>query len=101
MTCKKAREFLSKKKMDVEIIDIRKNPVSAHQTLKIVRGAQNAVAIKGKKIITLDLSKNGSSQKEILDSFLGRSNTMRAPVLIVGNHIVGGFDAQTYSAILK
>ena len=99
MGCEKAREFLSRKKIEPQLIDVRKKPVSAAEALKLVRKAKKAYAKKGSKVVVLDLSKKVSNE-EILEHFLGRSGTMRAPVVQVGDAIFAGFDEQGYLELL-
>lgn len=49
---------------------------------------------KGKKILTFDLEADRPSDEEILDLILGRSGTLRAPSLRVGDTFVVGYNAE-------
>ena len=49
---------------------------------------------KGKKILTFDNLRN--EHKQILDSILGRSGTLRAPTLQIGDQLIVGYNEELY-----
>ena len=49
---------------------------------------------KGKKILTFDNLRN--EHKQILDSILGRSWTLRSPTLQIGDQLIVGYNEELY-----
>ena len=49
---------------------------------------------KGKKILTFDNLRN--EHKQILDSILGRSGTLRSPTLRIGDQQIVGYNEELY-----
>ena len=49
---------------------------------------------KGKKILTFDNLCN--EHKQILDSILGRSGTLRSPTLQIGDQLIVGYNEELY-----
>ena len=49
---------------------------------------------KGKKIVTIDLADARPSDDELLELMLGRSGSLRAPSLRVGDRFVVGYNAE-------
>ena len=49
---------------------------------------------KGKKILTFDNLR--SEHKQILDSILGRSGTLRSPTLQIGDQLIVGYNEELY-----
>ena len=49
---------------------------------------------KGKKILTFDNLRN--KHKQILDSILGRSGTLRSPTLQIGDQLIVGYNEELY-----
>ena len=49
---------------------------------------------KGKKILTFDNLRN--EHKQILDSILGRSGTLRSPTLQIGDQLIVGYSEELY-----
>ena len=49
---------------------------------------------KGKKILTFDNLRN--EHKQILDSILGRSGTLRSPTLQIGDQLIVGYNEELY-----
>ena len=49
---------------------------------------------KGKKILTFDNLRN--EHKQIPDSILGRSGTLRSPTLQIGDQLIVGYNEELY-----
>ena len=49
---------------------------------------------KGKKILIFDNLRN--EHKQILDSILGRSGTLRSPTLQIGDQLIVGYNEELY-----
>ena len=61
--------------------------------------AKTMVVSKGKKV--MEFAGGNKASEEALDAMLGSTGTLRAPVAVVGKHILVGFNEDTYSAALK
>ena len=55
---------------------------------------------RGKKLVHFDLKKE-YDQDEIAGLILGRSGTLRAPVLRVGKKLIVGFNEEAIGQVLK
>ena len=61
--------------------------------------AKTMVVSKGKKVMEFAGGKNAS--EEALDAMLGSTGNLRAPIAVVGKHILVGFNEDAYSAAFK
>ena len=96
---KNAREFLLTQKIDFVSHDVRKNPLDEQQTLELLKQKTDFYEKKGKKIIHIK-SADKPSQDQLCKMFLGRSGTLRAPVLTKDNWIIAGFTEEIYSELI-
>jgi arsenate reductase-like glutaredoxin family protein len=55
---------------------------------------------RGKKLVRFDLKK-GYDEDEVAGMILGRSGTLRAPVLRVGKKLIVGFNEEALGEVLK
>lgn len=55
---------------------------------------------KGKKLVHFDLKKD-YDEDEVAGMILGRSGTLRAPVLRVGKKLIVGFNEEALGEVLK
>ena len=58
-------------------------------------------AAKGKKVVVVDLKKDGLSEDEIMKLVLGPTGNLRAPTLRVGKTLVVGFNEEMYDSVLN
>ena len=58
-------------------------------------------AAKGKKVVVVDLKKDGLSEEELLKLVLGPTGNLRAPTLRVGKTLVVGFNEEMYNGVLN
>lgn len=93
------REFLARNKIEFNFEDVRKEPVSEADTLKLVRSYKHAYAKKGQKLLSFDPAK--AKDEEILKAFIGNSGTLRAPTLAIDDTLIGGYDEALYDKLLK
>lgn len=98
--CKGAKELLSQNENNVNIIDVRKEPVSAEKAEEILSGVTTLHAKIGKNIKTFDLEKEKLSETDFKKAVLGRSGTMRAPVIVKGKTMVAGYDEERWLALI-
>ena len=61
--------------------------------------AKTMVVSKGKKVMEFAGGKKAS--EEALDAMLGSTGNLRAPIAVVGKHILVGFNEDAYCAALK
>ena len=61
--------------------------------------AKTMVVSKGKKV--MEFAGGNKASEEALDAMLGSTANLRAPIAVVGKHILVGFNEDTYSAALK
>ena len=101
MTCKKTQEFLAKVKIEAaEMVDAKKNTVSAAKALELAREVDEIVATRGKKVIRLDLRKTRPDTETLKSLLIGPSGNLRAPTLRIGRTLLVGFDEATYREFL-
>jgi len=96
-----AREFLLRNKVAYRNHDVRKDPIDPVTTLAIVRACDEVFVKWGRGVLHRELRKEQMSDEEILKHFLGRSGTMRAPVLRTPAGIMAGFEESVYRRLLK
>ena len=49
----------------------------------------------------MEFAGGNKASEEALDAMLGSTGNLRAPIAVVGKHILVGFNEDTYSAALK
>jgi len=81
-----------------EVVEARKEKIEADGAWELLRGASEIVAAKGKKVVRFPAD---SPRQEILAQVLGRSGTLRAPTVRVGDRFVVGFNEELYPGALR
>ena len=79
---------------------MRAAPVMEDEALEIVRAARTLLTKNGTTVREIDLKREKPDDEELKKLVLGRSKTMRAPALRVGDKIMIGFDEDTYLELL-
>ena len=69
------------------------------QALRLARSMRRVIATRGKRVVTLDLSKRPTDD-ELAHAILGPSGTLRAPAMVKGKTLVVGFDPAVYEEVL-
>jgi len=101
MTCKKTQEFLAQEKIEaVEMVDAKKNTVSAARALALAREVDEIVATRGRQVIRVDLRKEKPDAETLKKLLIGPSGNLRAPTLRMGKTLLVGFDEETYRKLL-
>lgn len=67
----------------------------------VLDGVADVYSTKGRKVIHLNIKEENPAREEVLDLLMGRSGTLRAPVIKHRNALIVGFDEETYSQVLK
>lgn len=66
-------------------------------SLALLDGASKVIVARGKKLLEFDMA--DADTDEIAGVILGRSGTLRAPAMRVGDTFVVGFHADGYEAL--
>jgi arsenate reductase-like glutaredoxin family protein len=62
----------------------------------LIRDAKTVSVAKGKK---LDVFERGSAADEIVPKMLGSTGNLRAPIIVVGDRVVVGFNEDVYREV--
>ena len=71
------------------------------KALSLLGAASDLWAARGKKVVKVNLKKDGLSDEELLKLVLGPTGNLRAPTLCVGKKVLVGFNEEMYEAVLK
>jgi hypothetical protein len=74
--------------------------VKGDQALAVLAGADELYAIKGKRVVRVDLRKGRRDRALLLELLLGPTGNLRAPTLRKGRTLLVGFDEATYRLVL-
>lgn len=77
------------------IADARKETMRAEEAWQLVQHAEEVVVGKGKKVLRLRPQQAG--KEAVLAEVLGRSGTLRAPVLQLGKRFLVGWSEPLYA----
>lgn len=83
-----------------EVVDAKKKRYDAKAVAAILDGVTEIHAMKGKRIVHLQLASKKVKKKDVLAAILGPFGTLRAPAFRRGSTLIVGFDEGTYQAIL-
>jgi len=81
----------------VEIVsygNANKEKLDQKEVERLLVQVKKVKVAKGKKILTFDNLRN--EHKQILDSILGRSGTLRSPTLQIGDQLIVGYNEELY-----
>src|SRR5664279_2260291 len=102
MTCGKTQEFLASHKVSAdEQIDARKKTYKEKEALALAADADELYAMKGKKVVHLELKNERPDDATLLSVMLGPTGNLRAPTLRKGRTLIIGFEEETYKKLLK
>ncbi len=73
-----------------QVVDARKSAISGEDAWNLMAGFDEIVVAKGKTCVVFNPAKD--SKEAILSLALGRSGTLRAPALQVGNRLLVGYN---------
>ncbi len=66
----------------------------------LLDGVTDLYSTKSRKVIHLNLKKEKPAREDVLALAMGRSGTLRAPVIKHRNTLIVGFDEDTYTKVL-
>ena len=80
-----------------QIADARKETLAEDAAWDLLAGAREIIIAKGKQLLTFD--PRSDSREAILAEALGRSGTLRAPTLKMGDRLVVGYGEALYAQL--
>ena len=81
-------------------MDAKKQTVKGDQAISVLAGVDELYAIKGKRVVHVDLRRGRPDQAALLELLLGPTGNLRAPTLRKGRTLLVGFDEATYAKVL-
>lgn len=81
-----------------QVVDARKEALAGEEAWKLLTGVSEIIVASGKKCLRFDPRQN--SKEEILHQTLGRTGTLRAPTLLVGDRLLVGYNEALYTQFL-
>ena len=77
------------------VADARKASLAEEEAWQVLSAAREIIVAKGKKRLVFDPRRD--SREAILKETLGRSGTLRAPTLRIGDRLLVGFNDELYA----
>ena len=77
------------------VADARKASLAEEEAWQVLAAAQEIIVVKGKKRLVFDPRRD--SRETILKETLGRSGTLRAPTLRIGDRLLVGYNDELYA----
>ena len=77
------------------VADARKASLAEEEAWQVLSAAREIIVAKGKKRLVFDPRRD--SRETILKETLGRSGTLRAPTLRIGDRLLVGFNDELYA----
>jgi arsenate reductase-like glutaredoxin family protein len=78
-----------------------KTRIGRDDALKLLKGVERLVAVKGKKVVEFDLKRDEPDEETLLGCLMGPTGNLRAPTARVGKTLIVGFNEETYRRILE
>src|SRR5580692_10600556 len=102
-TCRKAKAFLEKKKVELETRDIGKNRLSVEELDNLIgkRDHRKFLNTRNELYRSRKMGENPPSRDEALKLMAAEPNLIRRPVALRGAEIVLGYDEDALSQIAK
>jgi len=80
------------------VVDARKAALAGEEAWNLLAGVNEIIVASGKKQLRFDPHQD--SKEDILKQTLGRSGTLRAPTLLMGNRLLVGYSDTLYAHYL-
>ena len=101
MGCKKAQGFLEQNDLAVGTkVDANKEKHGRDRALALAKSVAKVVVGKGKKVVTIDMTKDPPDDDTLAGMLLGPTGNLKAPTLRKGNMLLVGFSAEAYQQVL-
>ncbi|QEL20954.1 ArsC family (seleno)protein [Limnoglobus roseus] len=99
-TCKRAQAYLVPAGVTAAtVVNATKERIDAKKALQHLAGVEKLIAVKGKRIETLDLKHDRPDDDAILALIMGPTGNLRAPTAKVGTTMVVGFTDDAYRQV--
>jgi len=80
------------------VVDARKTALAGDEAWNLLAGVNEIIVASGKQQLRFDPRRDG--KEEILKQALGRSGTLRAPTLLMGDRLLVGYSDTLYAHYL-
>ena len=102
-TCRKAKAFLEKRKVDLDLRDLGKDRMSVEELDKLIgkRDHRQFLNTRNELYRTRKMAQNPPSREEALKLMAAEPNLIRRPVVLRGSDIVIGYDEEGLKRIAK
>ncbi len=102
-SCRKAKAFLEKRKVELELRDLGKDRLSVEELDALIgkRDYRMFLNTRNELYRTRKMGQNPPSREEALKLMAAEPNLIRRPVVLRGSDIVLGFDEEALKRISK
>jgi Spx/MgsR family transcriptional regulator len=102
-TCRKAKVFLEKRKVELETRDLGKNRLSVAELDQLIgkRDHRKFLNTRNELYRSRKMGENPPSRDEALKLMAAEPNLIRRPVVLRGSEIVLGYDEEALNQISK
>ena len=102
-TCRKAKAFLEKRKVELESRDLGKDRLSVAELDVLIgeRDYRKFLNTRNELYRSRKMGQNPPSREEALQLMAGEPNLIRRPVVVRGSEIVLGYDEEALKRIAK
>ena len=102
-TCRKAKAFLEKQKVELDLRDMGKDRLSVEELDRLIgkRDHRTFLNTRNELFRTKKMKDNPPSREEALKLMAAEPNLIRRPVVLRGSDIVLGYDEEALKRIAK
>jgi Spx/MgsR family transcriptional regulator len=102
-TCRKAKAFLEKRKVELDLRDLGKDRLSVEELDKLIGKRDHRMFLNTRNELyrTRKMGQNPPSRDEALQLMAGEPNLIRRPVVLRGAEMVLGYDEEALKRIAK
>ena len=102
-TCRKAKAFLEKRKVELKTRDVGKDPLSVAELDQLIgkRDHRKFLNTRNELYRARKMGENPPSRDEALKLMAAEPNLIRRPVVLRGSEIVLGYDEEALNQIAK
>lgn len=101
-TCIKAESFLNDIKASTMVLEESKKKLyKSEKALELASRVEHIYASKHGKKRHFDLTQEKPVEDELFAFLLGPTGNLRAPILLVGKHLLVGFNEEDYRLVLS
>jgi Spx/MgsR family transcriptional regulator len=102
-TCRKAKAFLEKRKVELEVRDLGKDRLSVEELDELIGKRDHRMFLNSRNELyrTRKMGQNPPSRAEALKLMAAEPNLIRRPVVLRGSDMVLGYDEEALNLIAK